>query len=419
MNNLAFFDFLLRSTLIWSIVFLTYKLVLGQSKWHNFNRMLLLSFLLLPFVLPFISLEQVSTAVPLLRPIDLPELELNLENTVNQISTINYLAIYLSISVFFLLKHSIGFYKTYRLKSGKPAFYYKNHKIYEIEDNTAFNFLNQIYIGKELKENQNILDHEIIHKTSKHSLDILLITILRSVFWIFPFWNKIAQLFKENHEYYVDHKLLQTTKLSDYLKQIALAGPIKFDEQFGLTSNQMSIFKTRLQMMKNNHKSQIWRYLLMFGISGAIFVACDKTDVDMDSQAKSDKMHMPPPPPIRPSEERSLLLKEVDVLPTWQGCNDGDQECFNKGMMNFIIENFEYPPAAKANGVEGKAFVGFQFSSTGEIRNIALRRKTDSKELNKEALRLVKLLPNLEKPAYKDGKPVAVQYTLPINFKIK
>ena len=234
----------------------------------------------------------------------------------------------------------------------------------------------------------------------------------------------VVKLFKENHEYYVDQKLLQTVKLSDYLKQISLAGPFKFEEQFGLTSNQMSIFKTRLQMMKNNHKSQLWRYLFLLGISGAILVACDKTELEQDSNSTNvDKSLAPPPPPppfpINPSDEESINLAEADVFPTWNGCSDGDAACFQQNMVKHIQENFTYPEKAKAQGEEGKAFVKFQFSSTGSVENIVLLRKTESELINQEALRLIKELPKAAKPAFKDGKPVAVSYIIPINFKIK
>lgn len=423
-NSLELFDFIVRACIIWGVLFLTYKFFLAKSKWHKANRVLLMIFLLIPFLQPYFTITEYTDAIPLMETIVLPELQLtNLDNT-TYFYSFNLTYLYLFIVLVFFIKYSINFYRTFQLKTDKPFFYYKNHKMYMLQDDTAFNFLNQIYIGKSLKNNTNILDHEIVHKRAKHSVDLLLITVLRSLFWIFPFWNLITKLFKENHEYYVDQKLLQTVKLSDYLKQIASAGPIKFDEQFGLTSNQMSIFKTRLQMMKNKHKSQIWRYVLMLGISGAVFVACDKTNIDSEDQTQTRETlnapPLPPPPvPINPSNERSINLAEADTPPTWDGCNDGDVTCFQQGVMKFISANFIYPPLAKANGEEGKAYVGFQFSTTGEVKNIALRKKTDSKLLNEEAIRLIKLLPKAAKPAFKNGKPVAVQYIIPIKFQIK
>ena len=237
----------------------------------------------------------------------------------------------------------------------------------------------------------------------------------------------VLKLFKENHEYYVDQQLLQTVKLSDYLKQISLAGPFKFEEQMCLTSNQMSIFKTRLQMMKNNHKSQFWRYLLMLGVSGAILTACDKAVTDEDATiSTSNKEIAPPPPPpptpplpIFPSSEKALKIGEADLFPTWEGCADGDAACFQQNLMKHIIDNFKYPERAKHLNEEGKAFVGFQISSQGEVKNISLIRKTASESINYEAIRLIKSLPKAQKPAYKDGNPVAVSYVIPINFKLK
>ena len=40
-------------------------------------------------------------------------------------------------------------------------------------------------------------------------------------------------------------------------------------------------------------------------------------------------------------------------------------------------------------------------------------------ELKDEAVRVVSILPDFEKPAMKDGKPVAIAYTIPINFALQ
>jgi hypothetical protein len=45
--------------------------------------------------------------------------------------------------------------------------------------------------------------------------------------------------------------------------------------------------------------------------------------------------------------------------------------------------------------------------------------KGASENLNNEALRAVKLIPDFEKPGFKDGKPVNVYYSLPVTFKLQ
>lgn len=430
MNSLDFFYFIIQSCIIWCVIFSTYKLVLSKSKWHSINRFILIILLFIPLVTPFIDLGLTNTSDPLgIETYLLPEINLGTDiNDFNSSQSFNLIYVYGCISFLMLIKHGRTLHTTINLKSKKPFFYYKNHKIYLLEDSTAFNFLNQIYVGKTLQHETSILDHEIIHKKAKHSFDLIAITILRSIFWIFPFWNLVTKIFKENHEYFVDQRLLQTVKLSDYLKQIALAGPFKFEEKFVLTSNQMSIFKTRLQMMKNNHKSQFWRYLFLIGISGSVMIACDKSESDLihkTETSEEDKRLLPPPPPpappipINPSNERSIKFAQADTYPVLDGCDDHDIGCFQTKIVNHIKGNFKYPKHAKELNIEGKAYVAFHISTKGEIKNISLVRKTDSELLNNEALRLIQTLPKANKPAYKDGKPVAIQYVIPIVFKIK
>lgn len=384
----------------------------------------MLTFLILPLLLPFLKITNISAINPIINTITLPEIQLNQFNNHLNSNTLNSIYLYFGVSLILFFRLCYKLYHTYNNHKDKPIFLYKNHRIIELKEDKAYNFLNQIYVGYNFKSNTNILEHEIIHKKAKHSLDLLIISILKTIFWIFPFWNFILRLFKENHEFYVDQKLLKTIKLSDYLKQIALAGPFKFEEQFAFTSNQMSIFKTRLQMMKNNHKSHLWRYLLMLGISGGIIASCNKTTVESENTTptnRSIKENLSSTPPSRINtlnEEATINMSKADVFPVWKGCEEGDRSCFHSSLFNHIQKEYTYPKQAKALKEEGKAFVEFIISSNGEIMNISLKKKTNSELLNKEALRLIKSIPRMYKPAYKDGKPIAVRYIIPINFKL-
>jgi len=422
-NNFSeFLSFSIQTYLIWTILFSIYKIFIGRSKWVILNRCILYFILIFPFLIPFIEVNTLEVIPQNIINIDLDPIYLSDVNSTINKPGYNFSYLYIIIGIVIGLRSVYQIVQIQKLKSPN-AFIYKNETFYLLKEHTAFNFLNNLFIGEDLVHKKAILEHEIVHKKAKHTVDILIVNGLQAIFWLYPFWFWIKKLFKENHEYYVDKRILKHTKLSDYLKQISLAGPFKFEEQFGLSSNQMSIFKTRLQMMKKNHKSQFWRYSLLLIGMGTVIIACEKNETDPKIIKPGEKSSIPkpdsPPLPINPSNERSISFSEVDVYPQFKGCLSPDATCFQQEMMKFISQNFKYPEKAKANNVEGKAYVGFNFSTTGEVTNIALRRKTNSKELNDEAIRLVKMLPNLTNPAMVNGKPVAISYTLPINFKIK
>ena len=82
-------------------------------------------------------------------------------------------------------------------------------------------------------------------------------------------------------------------------------------------------------------------------------------------------------------------------------------------MNAFIMHNIYYPTFAKEIGEPpSKIYISFVISKTGQVYNVKLR-KGDKGPLEKQVLRVVKMMPNWV-PAYKDGKPVAINFTLPI-----
>lgn len=87
----------------------------------------------------------------------------------------------------------------------------------------------------------------------------------------------------------------------------------------------------------------------------------------------------------------------------------------NEGLAKYLSENIKYPKKALKNGVSGKVFVQFVIDKTGKVTNVVAVRGVE-KSLDKEAVRVIKSMPKW-KPGMKDGQPVKVKYTIPINFK--
>lgn len=88
----------------------------------------------------------------------------------------------------------------------------------------------------------------------------------------------------------------------------------------------------------------------------------------------------------------------------------------NAGLGKYLSENIKYPKKAVKKNITGKVFVQFVIDKTGKVVDVTVPRGVD-KSLDKEAVRVVKAMPNW-KPGMKDGVPVKVRYTIPINFKL-
>ncbi|MGB0916504.1 MAG: energy transducer TonB [Flavobacteriales bacterium] len=96
----------------------------------------------------------------------------------------------------------------------------------------------------------------------------------------------------------------------------------------------------------------------------------------------------------------------VEDMPAYPG-GDG-------GLLKYIAENVEYPPIAKENGITGVVYVSYIVDKSGNIKDVKVVRGADS-FLDKEAVRVVKTIKGY-KPGKQRGKPVPVQFTIPIRF---
>ena len=85
-------------------------------------------------------------------------------------------------------------------------------------------------------------------------------------------------------------------------------------------------------------------------------------------------------------------------------------------MQKWIMQNINYPEAARENREQGIVYVKFIVGSDGVLRDITISRGV-SESLDNECLRLVAAMPRWT-PGYQDGKPVNVSFTLPINFRL-
>lgn len=99
----------------------------------------------------------------------------------------------------------------------------------------------------------------------------------------------------------------------------------------------------------------------------------------------------------------------VEVKPVFEG---GDASSFQQ----WCQKNAQYPEVAKENNESGKVLVNFTVGKDGKISDVKVLRGV-SESLDAEAVRVVSSAPDWT-PAQVGGKPVAVNYTMPVDFKL-
>lgn len=115
-----------------------------------------------------------------------------------------------------------------------------------------------------------------------------------------------------------------------------------------------------------------------------------------------------PKPEPKPKEEE--VFKSAAHMPSFPG---GDA-----ALMKFINSNIKYPQLAQDNGVQGKVVVQFVVEKDGRVGEVKVARGVD-KDLDREAVRVCKMLPKFSPGRNAVGDPVRVWYTLPVTFKLQ
>ena len=110
-----------------------------------------------------------------------------------------------------------------------------------------------------------------------------------------------------------------------------------------------------------------------------------------------------------PDSDDSSHYLEADVKPTFNG---GDANEFAK----WVYSQLKYPEECMKAGISGRISLSFIVDTDGKVRDVKVLRGAHEK-LDAEAMRVLNMSPDWT-PGTKDGKPVPVTFTFPVNFEI-
>lgn len=130
-------------------------------------------------------------------------------------------------------------------------------------------------------------------------------------------------------------------------------------------------------------------------------------DVDMDDDTEMEE-YVPIVDEEEELEEETIFLV-VEEMPSFPG---GEQE-----MYRYIGKNIEYPRMAKESGISGRVFVTFVVEKNGAVTDVKILRGIGG-GCDEEAIRVIKSMPKW-KAGKQRGKPVRVQYRMPIKFTLQ
>lgn len=110
-------------------------------------------------------------------------------------------------------------------------------------------------------------------------------------------------------------------------------------------------------------------------------------------------------------EEVQTVKREVKVKQNAQFPGEEDV------LVKHIKENTKYPPKAAKKKIHGSVTVEFLIGKTGKVSNVRVIKSSNDKDLDREAVRVIKSLPDFI-PARVNGEPVETWIDQQVRFEI-
>ena len=512
-------DYLLKANLYGLLFVSCYWLLLRRHTFLNLNRAYLLLSAVLSLILPLVSLpaQTVETlpgmdwpvpvgviALPVASiaaaPIDIPQAQAGPDwETIG-------LLIYELVALTLLLRLFVRIGRLLWMIRQSPRQACDTYVLVEPKDPSipTFSFFRYMILNPADSHNSLIIDHELVHIRQQHSIDVIGISLLRSVFWACPALWLIDRMLRQVHEFLADKP---TNQPSDYARFLV-------EYTFGIRPDTLtngffnpSLLKQRILMLhqKATTRWALGKYALVlplaFGllsmttardeITAAVSQATDDmitvsgvvTDANRRPLSGAHVIIKGTTTGTETTAEGRYTLKNVSKnaslfvsfvgfksvsyeithatklnitlqpilseLPT-MGATDAyravkpnpampvrtppsshtiNGQVFTAveeaavfptgipGLMQYVAHTLRYPAKARLAGVQGNVLVQFVVLPTGAI-GLAKIKKGIGSGCDEEALRVVKQMPHWL-PGKQNGKAVAMEYVLPIQFALE
>ena len=426
MNNMI--PYLVQSTMTLMVLYAVYWLFLRRDTFFHINRFYLILTLLISLIMPLfdIHLFSNSPASPvtiLLDTVTITPEKLEKVRTGHlswfEIAGVIYLTGIAIFTIRFMIQLSqLGLI----LRHNKFTRQEGMNIVFVDRGYSPFSFFNLVFIRKEYYVDDKltpVLTHEKVHIRQFHTLDLLLAEFVTIVQWFNPFAWLLGRSMKSNHEFLADEGVLKEGFLKrDYQTMI-------LNEAMGLQVNNLtnnfnvSLIKNRIQMMTRSRSGSWAVSKLLVSIPAIFFLvllfSAETTNIAAAQEKKEEPKNLggsigiggPQAQENKTSPDKDVYTK-VENQPTYPG---GDE-----ARIEFMIKNIKYPEQAKKNGVQGKVFVTFIVEKDGSLSNVKVMRGIGA-GCDEEAVRVIKLMPKWT-PGLEKGKPVKVQFVLPIQFTL-
>lgn len=325
---------ILQSSLCWLVFLLIYQLFLMKETFFRFNRYYLVVTLALGVLIPVSRLAwdyMDASSIALHAFVGFQGTARVFEVSANNHTRIDWLRwinlIYWSGVIFFLIqfiKEVISIVNTIRKY---PHQRFPAYTLVTTEyEHLPFSFMGYIFISRKVQfkddELNRILEHEGSHVQGVHSLDVLLVEIIKAFAWFSPlvYWYKIT--IRNTHEYLADALVLKHSDTRSYGQ--LLINNAQQGLQMTLANHFIySQLKNRINMMiqSPSRRINIWKYTLIIPVLimlGVMFAYKSDSSKDLFTVSKDpfiSKDTLPDEKLYFLNGEKSTVAEIKNILP--------------------------------------------------------------------------------------------------------
>ena len=456
----AFLVYILKSAFVLAMLVSLFMIFMSRETFHRLNRYIMLSIVAIALLLPAVNLgiespfkviavdieerfaEEESVAdggvaidmsgfdgLPLLSevPLDLPILESVDEEPFNWLLLVAI--VYFAGVALLVVRQAVMYVQVARIivcsrvadasRYGCEGISLRVHCGKE----KPFSWFSWVVVSEDdLNDGgREILIHETAHACAGHSLDIMLIDAVIIMQWFNPLAWIMKNCLKDIHEFEADEAVINSGVNAREYQLLIIKKAVGARLYSIANSFNHSLTKKRITMMCKE-KSKKWRCAkALYIVPVAAIAALAFTTVEPVNATESE--FLPKGSEIIADNEKETAENYVLQIP------DGDdkvyQVCENApafpggthAMYKYLADNIKYPDEAKAAGKQGRVMVQFVVRKDGSISDVTVVRSAGDLSLDKEAVRAVSSMPKWN-PGTQGGKPVNVQYTIPVQFKL-
>jgi protein TonB len=135
----------------------------------------------------------------------------------------------------------------------------------------------------------------------------------------------------------------------------------------------------------------------------------DDIEIDVEADQNTEVKEYVPVEVNKDEEaEEVQIFTVVESMPSFPG---GEA-----ARIQYLNDNIKYPQMARESGIQGRVFVTFVVEKNGSVTDVKVLRGIGG-GCDEEAIRVIQNMPKWE-PGKQRGKPVRVQFNMPILFKL-